>query len=445
MTSDVKERVTTVEAEPLMDESLDAASSNGARPSTLARLARSFGAAPVAARIVVERIERVAVEADRAFRWRDRIPPTYATFLLFVIAPSIAAALYFAFIASDQYTVETRFAVRALNSLNPPASGLGTGSGAVTAAASMPGGVSISASTQNSYVVTSYIRSRAILDDLAPKVPLREIFRRPEADFWARLRNAASIEQLVDYWMSMVETDVDAASGVVTVKARAFRREDALTLGRAVISASEDLVNRISDRARRDATAMAEKDVRRAFVAVQAALADLNTFRDQFGMIDPGSKSTEIGALLAPLMSDKIRLENEMFVASRELANDAPTVRVLREQIESADRQIKELQSRLTSTENKSALSGSLTKFEELELQRQIAEQLYALARTELDRAQQRANRQTLYLTVFVPPAMPEASRFPHRLSSSVLILIGLGVLWTIVVMIFASIEDHRL
>jgi capsular polysaccharide transport system permease protein len=407
-------------------------------------LARSLGAAPVAARLVVERIERVAVEADRALRWRDRIPPALAAFFVFVLAPALAAAVYFIVLASDQYTVEARFAVRSLDIDTPPAAAGGSSAGGITG--SMAGAVTISASSQNSYVVTSYIRSRAIIDDLAAKVKLRDIYQRPEADFWARLGKKATIEQVVDYWVSMIETDVEPASGIVTVKVRAFRREDALTLGRAVIAASEDLVNRISDRARRDATAMAEKDVRRAFVAVQSALADLNKFRDQFGMIDPGMKSSEITNLLAPLMGDKIRLENEMFVAARELSADAPTVRVLREQIETADKQIKELQAKLTNREGSNGtIAASIAKFEELDLQRLLAEQLYALARTDLDRAQQRANRQSLYLTVFVPPSLPESSRYPHRLSFPFMIFIGLAVIWAIVVMVFASIEDHRL
>jgi capsular polysaccharide transport system permease protein len=277
-------------------------------------------------------------------------------------------------------------------------------------------------------------------------VKLREIFRRPEADFWARLRDHAPIEKLVDYWNTMVDTDVEAISSVVTVRIRAFRRDDALALGNAVVAASEDLVNRISDRARRDATTMAEKDVRRAFVAVQSALADLTKFREEFGMIDPGQKSSEISTLLGPLMGDKIRLENELFVASRELAHDAPTVRVLREQIETTDRQIKELQSKLTNRESRGGtIAESLTRFETLETQRMLAEQLYALARSDLDRAQLRANRQSIYLTVFVPPTLPEIALYPHRVAFPALIFIGLAVLWSIVAMVLASIEDHRL
>ena len=203
-----------IETEPLVDERaprLDASAAG--RPThplmTVGRLARSLGKAPAAARLLVDQFERLAIEADRALGWRDRIPPILASFIGFVIAPSVAASLYFAFIAADQFTVETRFAVRSLEiEVAPSAAGAvaGLGEGGSGGGA---GGVSISSSSQSAYVVTSYIRSRAIIDDLAGKVRLREIFRRPEADFWARLGQNVPVEKLVDYWNSMVDTDVE--------------------------------------------------------------------------------------------------------------------------------------------------------------------------------------------------------------------------------------------
>ena len=116
----------------------------------------------------------------------------------------------------------------------------------------------------------------------------------------------------------MVSTYVDAPSGIVTVKIRAFRKADALAIGDALVTASETLVNRISDHARRDATAMAEKDIRQAFAAVQAALTELHTFRDKAGFLDPGQATSDISKLLIPLMTEKIKLESDLFVAGRE-------------------------------------------------------------------------------------------------------------------------------
>lgn len=398
-------------------------------------------AAPHAVKEIIGRVESVATTRGAAIaRPASSIPPILLSFILFVLAPAFAASLYFAFLASDQYTVEAQFAVRSVEAEAPQSETAGSG------AAAPSGGFSFTATGQNAYIVTSYIRSRAILDDLSKKLDLKEVFRRPEADFWARLNRGASIDEFTEYWKGMVATFVDPVSSIVTVRIRAFRRDDALRLGRAVVETSEALVNRISERARRDATAMAEKEVRRAFAGVQSALAELHKFRNDAKIIDPGQSAGEIGKLLVPLMSEKIKLESELFVVAREMANDAPTVRVLREKLATTEAQVKDLKAKLTGEKGSTGtIASSLAKFEELEIQRQLTERFYMLAQADLDRAQLRANRQSVYLTVFVPPSLPEESRYPRRIAFSLLTFAGLTAVWAIIAMIYASVEDHRI
>jgi capsular polysaccharide transport system permease protein len=378
---------------------------------------------------------------------RLKFSPLLWSFIGLVLVPSFAATVYFALIASNQMAAEARFAVRHIegdssdtsDSSNSSNSSSTSGLGSST-------GMSFSVTGQNAYIVTSYIQSRAVVDDLSKKLDLREIFRRPEADFWARLKRDASIEDLTDYWKSMVNTYIDAPSGIVTLRVRAFRADDAVAVAQAVLELSETLVNRISDRARRDAMAMSEQEVRRAYEMTQSALADMRNFRDSAGIIDPVQTGTEIGKLLIPLLTEKIRLESELFVASRNLDDDAPTIRALKIRLESTEQQIADLRGKLTSTDSGGKnLAASLAKFEELDLQRQFAEKLYALAQADLDRARQRADRQSVYLTVFVPPSLPEESRYPRRVAFPILIFLGLTILWSIAVMTLASVEDHRL
>jgi capsular polysaccharide transport system permease protein len=411
-----------------------------ALPQWLRPLAR---AAPTAMKEIVGRVESIASAPQAVAAPFGAIPPVLLSFLAFVIAPSLAVTLYFAFIASDQYYAETQFAVRSVET-DSQSQLDGAGDGASPSPS--PLNFAFTAAGQNTYIVTSYIRSRAIVDDISAKINLRKIFRRPEADFWARLKRNASVDELTDYWQSMVQAYADTTSGIVTVRLRAFRPEDALALAKAVVETSEALVNRVSDRARRDATAMAEKDLRRAFANVQAALAELHKFRDSVGIIDPGQTLTELGKLLGPLMAEKIRLESELFVATREMTEDAPSVRVLREKLAIAEAHIKDLKAKITSEKGESGtLAGSLAKFEELEIQRQLAERLYTLAQADLDRAQMRANRQNIYLSVFAPPSLPQESRYPRRVAFSFLAFFAFGIIWSIIAMIVASVDDHRI
>jgi capsular polysaccharide transport system permease protein len=375
----------------------------------------------------------------------DNAPPLRTSFIIFVLAPAIAVALYFAFIASNQYTVETRFAVRTLESETGQGDSGGASGGAGGAGSGGSSPFTFTATGQNAYIVTSYIKSRAAVDDISKKLNLREVFRRPEADFWAQLSKDASIDKLTTYWNSMVDTYIDAPSGIVTLRVRAFRREDAVAIAQSLLIGSEELVNRISERARQDAMVNAEKEVKKAFGAVEQSLTELRKFRDQFGVIDPGQASTQIGSLLMPLISEKIRIENELFVASREMAADSPIVRVLKDKLDSMTAQVNDLRSKLTGVKGDGGtVSSYIAKFEELEMQRILNEKFYALAQADFERAQLRANRQSIYLTVFDPPSMPEESRYPKRFAFSIIFALSILIIWSIIVMIIASVQDHQ-
>jgi capsular polysaccharide transport system permease protein len=375
-----------------------------------------------------------AAELDRR-PWRR--PSGYLlSLILFVVIPAIVSMVYLIFIASDQYVAEARFAVRASQfelGQGKQKSGDSIGSGAIPSLAS-----------QDAYIIENYIHSRAIIDDLSKKIDLRKIFQRPEADFWARLPENASVEQFTDYWKAMVLTYVDGPSGIVTVDAKAFRPDDALSLSQAIIEASEKLANEVSARSRNDAMKRAEEEVRRYEERVQTALLDMRKYRDSVGFIDPAESAKSTSTLLSQMIAEKIRLENDYFVASRAMSPDAPTVVTLKTNLDALDAQIGQMKSKLTGKSEEGTISASLTKFEALELQRIFAEKLYGLAEDGLERSRLTAEQQNVYVTVFVPPALPQDAKYPERLSLSVAIPVGLLIVWGIFALMVAAVDDHR-
>jgi capsular polysaccharide transport system permease protein len=415
--------------------------STKARPALAVTIARHSSHA--VSRIIKNiSLKGVSVEAEPALPSRTAWPrpPLYLlSFIALVVLPSLASVAYLVFIASDQYVAEARFAVQS------PHADIGRDKLTSTLSTVGTGGLP-SMAGQESYIVTSYIRSRAIIEDLAETLDLRKIFRRPEADFWARLKRNASAEELVDYWNGMITTYIDGPSGIATVDARAFRPEDALAISRAIIQSSEKLVNEVSARARNDAMRRAEEEVRRSERAVREALIDLRKYRDTEGFIDPVSAASSTSQLLMQAMSEKIRIQSDYFVASRAMSGDAPTIQTLKSRLESLDMQIEQLKSKLTgnSAEGRS-VADSLVKFEQLELKRIFAEKLYTMAQDALERARARAEQQNIYLSVFVQPSLPQDASYPERLSFSLLIPMGLLVVWGILALIAAAVEDHRI
>lgn len=431
-----------IDAEFTVQERVPAPETPALRPAgrSLARvpaamLRRAVGLATFGVVQVGGRVPE-ALDRRRSFAW----PSGYKTsFVLLVVAPALVSWIYLAFIASNQYVAETRFAVR---TAQPDTGSMEKSKQAVSSASS---GSSVGMADQNAYVLTTYIHSRAVIDDLRKTIDIRDIFTRPEGDFWARLRPNASIEELLAYWKSMVGAHVDNMSGVVTVSVRSFRPQDSVDLATAIVKVSETLANTISARARNDAMTRGEQEVRRAEERVETALADMRTYRDKEGYLDPTVAASSTLTLLTELMGQKMQLQNDIFVATRSVSADAPQLKSLQTRLVGLDQQIDSLRGELTgNSAERQTVAASLKKFEEIELQRGFAEKLYTMAQDGLERARLKAEQQAIYISVFVPPSLPEDAKFPERFSLSVIIPIGLLVIWGILALMAAAIDDHR-
>jgi capsular polysaccharide transport system permease protein len=362
------------------------------------------------------------------------------SFFALVLVPSVVATVNLAFIASDQYAAEARFAVRAAQF-----EGAKMDNKSALANAAIGGSIP-SLAGQDAYVIASYIRSAAVFADLPPNLDPRLVYSRPEADFWARLSPGASLEKLTDYWRSMVTTYVDGPSGVVTVSVRAFRPADARDLAAAVVAASEKLVNAMSERARRDAMKEAEAEVKRTEAMVSASLKEERAYRDRAGWTDPGAQATSASTLLLAAMGERIRLQNDYFVDSRAMSPEAPTLITLKSRLDAIDSQIGKLRGQLTSAaDDKGTVAASIAEFETLEIKRIFAEKLYTLSQEALERARQRAERQNVYISVFAPALTPEEAQYPERWSLSAMIFAGLLAIWAILALTAATVADHTI
>ncbi|MGA0595814.1 capsule biosynthesis protein [Enterovirga sp. CN4-39] len=376
----------------------------------------------------------------------SRFPLGKLSFIACVLIPALAVSLYFAFIASDQFVAESRFVVR----LGPQDASSKDGLSSVLSSLKGSGGAGGNSggttATEDAHLVTSYIQSRAIVDDVLKTVDLRAIFTRPEADFYARLKANATIEELVEYWRYMVTTYVESMSGIVTVEVRAFRPDDAVLLVKTIGQLSEKLVNEISTRARQDALRRATEEVERAQGLMYEALREMERYRNAEGLIDPVQTATETGKLLTKVLADQLTTENELFVAKRSLAPDAPNVRRLTTRLEALKQQTADLRAQLAGNREEARnIAASLAKFEEVAIKQKMAETLYGLAETGLDRARRNAEAQSVYLSVFVPPGLPQEYTYPKRIEYSLSISAALFVLWSIAGLIWLSVEDHRL
>jgi capsular polysaccharide transport system permease protein len=359
------------------------------------------------------------------------------SFLIFVVAPTILFFLYASLWQSERYVAETRLTVREAQKKEQPKFG-----DAASMIAKMTGGGG-SKDAQNSYMVLNYIKSRAIVVDLGGRAYLEQKFAPPEADYFSRLSKGANLEELWKYWLEHLSASVDTISGILVFRIDAFRPQDALDAAQDVIRLSEELVNKITLRNRNDALARADDEVSLARQKLADAREKLLQFRNQNLLIDPGSRAASLGELIAKLTLERIDLVNALSTFSGSLSTDAPSQRLQRTRLAAIDQQIADLKKKLTDNQGADVVSAQIATYEKLKLEEQFSERLYAIAQSAYESARQDLQRQQLYLVTVVAPILPEAATYPRVFGNTVLLFCSLLVIWAVVALAIASIQDQ--
>ena len=354
--------------------------------------------------------------------------------LLCIVVPVSLAALFYAQIAANQYVSEFKLALRgperSLDGGNPGASG------------------GIGPSSLDAFVVTELINSRQMVTDVGRVVDLRKVFASPKADFYYRLRLPATQEDLIDHWKKVVAAHFDMLTGIVTVSVRTFSPEESLLVARAIAKAADDAVFKMSERARQDLVRFADEDVKRAEAGMQRARLALRDFRVQEQIMDATKTAAASSDLVSQYRAELSRLYQQLSALGTQLAASSPQIQQLKTQIAATEREIARLSKSVGEGvgRNTAELSPTvLAQFDSLSADLQIAEKVYGSVLEGRQRAQANADRRTSYVTLFVEPSLPDASLFPQRTTSVVLVALISAMTWFLGLLVIASIRDHLL
>ncbi|WP_349957919.1 capsule biosynthesis protein [Rhizobium sp. ZPR3] len=326
-----------------------------------------------------------------------------STFLLLVV-PNIASIYYFTCVASDQYQSETRFTVRT----STPA----LGSNQLTKVTGLPPAQIV----QNTLIVTNFIKSKDMVTALEERVDFQKIYGNESIDRIARLKKDASSEKLLNYWEDMVSIKIDANSGIVTVKARAFTAADAQKVLREVVAASEVVVNDVNTRIWRDVIATAQANLDNAKDQLQKARDQLLIARNQTGVLSVEGSSAVITNLISSVQKERIELQQKYDALLGTVSPDAPQMRVLKREIDSRQKQIDQLNNQVAG-QNKSEqnLADVSVDMSQRELEQSLAEQQFATSMKTLEQVKFVSKQQLLYLDTFLAPSLPDEAEYPQR------------------------------
>src|SRR5580692_1916244 len=166
--------------------------------------------------------------------------------------PTLIAGVYYFAIASDLYLSEAKFIVRSPKQVQTNTIG------------ALLQSTGLGRAVDDTAVVQDFIMSRDAVRKLEQQDDLRAIFGRPEGDFVTRFPGVLSrsdFEALFRRYDWFVSVETDTSSGVTALRAKTYRPEDAQKITAALLRYSEQLINELNDRARRDALDTARREV----------------------------------------------------------------------------------------------------------------------------------------------------------------------------------------
>lgn len=376
-----------------------------------------------------ESIPTGAIRA-RAMR-RTRARRLLLRLVLCVGLPTLVAAFYYGLWASNQYRSVSVFTVE-------------TADGQVaTGFETLLGALPTSGATRDILVVRDYILSRDMLAHLSAEHGWLEHFRDPARDAWSRLSASATSEDIYEDYLDRVRVVHDTQSNTLTLQVRAYSAEKAQELARAILVASERMVNDLSNRVRTDQIRFAEEQVEKAEGRYAKARDAVLALQSQGAEINPLESATATMGIRAELEAELAKARAELDTARAVMRPDAPKVQELQARVRSLSRQVEAQRHRLVDSDDQNGLNEQISRFEPFMLEKEFAQRALQSATASLELARVEAARQHRYLVTVAAPSMPDHATHPRRFWGVLTVFVLSLLVTAIGGVVVASIREH--
>ncbi len=352
--------------------------------------------------------------------------------VLVVVMPVIVVSGYLFFAAQDQYASRAGFTIRQDDSAS---------------ASDILGGMSqlLSGSGgSHADLLFEYLHSQELVMQVDARLDLRAHF----ALAWPRdpvfaLPPRGSVDQLVRFWQRILRVSFDRNTGLLLVEARANDPAYAREIILAIVASSEAMINQLNLQARRDRMRLAEADLQQAVTRLRTAREDLAEFRARTQIVDPEADiQGRMGVLnnLQQKLAEAL-VEHDLLALITD-AND-PRLRQSARRVDVIRERIVEERATFARQDTSTAETDYprlIAQFESLLVEQEIAQQGYGAALRALDLARSNAERQSLFVALFIRPTLTQEPGYPKRL-----LLIGMTALFSLLVWVFGALAYYSL
>jgi capsular polysaccharide transport system permease protein len=353
-------------------------------------------------------------------------------FALTVAMPFLAALLYFGVFASDVYLSESQFVVRSPEKQAPVGLGVLLSSAGVGSAG------------DESSAAQQYVQSRDALRELNRNDAVAKAYGRREISIFDRFNPlgwSGTFEDLYRYFSKHVEVEAERASAITKLTVRAYSAEDARKINQRLLELSEDLVNRLNERAQADLIRYAQKEVDEAEERAANAAVELAKFRNARGVLDP-EKQAQVQLQMISKLQDELISTKTRLAELRAFTPQNSQIPVLNTRVRELSGEIDE-QLGLVAGSNKS-LSSVAAQYQRLQLESQFADRQLTAAIASLNEAKNDARRKRVYVERIVQPNLPDEALEPRRIRGIFATLVLGLIAWGVFSLLLAGMREHN-
>jgi capsular polysaccharide transport system permease protein len=328
-------------------------------------------------------------------RWREPTSKVVA-FCLLVIIPVAISLFYTFFLAVTLYKSETSFTIRS-RSGGPAIGGLSQ--------ITQQLGVGLDGSN-DLHAISAYLKSGEALEHLEQKVNYRSEIGRPHGDPLLDLGSAPGATAILKRFRSFFEVRVSTFEQIITIEARGYSPKMAQATAAAGIEVAESFVNRMNLRANQDFLRHSKEDLRASQERVKQTRVAITRWRNANGSVNPAMQIQTVQTNLNTLEQELSKVKAKVSQYS------TPRMQDLRESQNALKQQITKERARLAGSS--AALAPLIAEFEELEIERELADHQYKAATQAFLAAQQEVSQQQKYIVTVSQPTRGDEPSFPR-------------------------------
>jgi len=355
-------------------------------------------------------------------------------FLIFVLLPTILFAMYQALWATERFESQSQVIVQQPDNIATMDAGM-----------ALLSGMGVPTGNSDTELIKAYIYSNDMILFLRDKLDLRKHFSQSYIDYFSRIHENDTREDLLEYYYQRVKVEVDEKSGVITVYVQGFDSEYAQKFAKTIVERAEWFINSIGHQLANAQLSFIQGEHAIVEKRLQQAQTDLLNFQQRYNLLDPTAEGMAMQEIAYSLRAEVAKKQAELKALKSVMSSRAPQVIAVTNEISALKTQLESEKSKLAQTKQDAIpVSEILARFTDYKVKMELALQAYTSSQISLEKSRIEAYRQIKYLIVVERATLSEEYKYPEIIYNITLFFILLSMAFFIAKIIFVTIKELK-